>query len=531
MNRTDYARISRKKYDEVVEKYEQLLEVNREANDDIRYYRSEIANLTDRISKLREKIEQEKAEYEKRIAELEETILDLSNQLAHEKAINGNDGSNSGIPTSQTPISKKKRVPNSREKTDRHIGGQEGHQKSAMTPPKKDEIDEVIIHKADDDTACSECGSHRISPTGKIRKVYEKEMVITVRWTEHDYPEYVCEDCGSTFYMPFDVNHRSECQYGADVQALILSLMNTGNVPINKVKMLFEGMTDNRISPSEGYIAKVQKRSSKALKKFKDDLKIELVQHPIIYWDDTVIFISRKRGCMRFYGDERIAYYTAHESKGSEGIDEDNVLALLTKKNISMHDHNVYNYNAKWRFRNIECNQHLQRDCQKNADNTTHMEFLELKKLIADTIHERKVLIDRGVTCFSDEKIAWFFNKVEDILRRAEETNSKDAGNYGADFEKALIRRVRKYQENYFAWVRDFSLPTTNNLSESSLRCVKSHMKISGQFQKVETARYYANLKTYIETCRRNGINEVYALRRLCAGNPVTVREIFHDSH
>ncbi len=49
--------------------------------------------------------------------------------------------------------------------------------------------------------------------------------------------------------------------------------------------------------------------------------------------------------------------------------------------------------------------------------------------------------------------------------------------------------------ENYFKWVRDFSLPTTNNLSERGLRGIKSHMKISDQFDSEKTARHYADVK------------------------------------
>jgi transposase len=52
-------------------------------------------------------------------------------------------------------------------------------------------------------------------------------------------------------------------------------------------------------------------------------------------------------------------------------------------------------------------------------------------------------------------------------------------------------------------------------------------MKISGQFQNVNTARHYAAIKTYVETCRKNGVNEMFALTRLLADTPVGVAEIF----
>ena len=42
----------------------------------------------------------------------------------------------------------------------------------------------------------------------------------------------------------------------------------------------------------------------------------------------------------------------------------------------------------------------------------------------------------------------------------------------------------------------------------------------------VGAREYYAIIKTYTETCRRNGINEFEALKRLCEGNPYTVDEV-----
>jgi hypothetical protein len=107
------------------------------------------------------------------------------------------------------------------------------------------------------------------------------------------------------------------------------------------------------------------------------------------------------------------------------------------------------------------------------------------------------------------------------------EVDKERLKNYGASSEKSLLNRIEKYRENYFAWVEDFSLPTTNNLSERSLRSIKSKMKISGQFESEEYAQYFATIRTYIETCRRRKVNEIEALTRLCEGRPFTVDELF----
>ena len=92
--------------------------------------------------------------------------------------------------------------------------------------------------------------------------------------------------------------------------------------------------------------------------------------------------------------------------------------------------------------------------------------------------------------------------------------------------EAALLLRIMEYKDNYFAWVTCFDLPVTNNLSERSLRGSKTHMKVSGQFLSEEFAIYYAAIQSYIETCRRNGLNDMTALVRLCEGTPFSLADI-----
>lgn len=163
-------------------------------------------------------------------------------------------------------------------------------------------------------------------------------------------------------------------------------------------------------------------------------------------------------------------------------------------------------------------------------DDTGHKWSTNVKALIGKTIKDRDKAIEEGYTSFSASYIRMFEEQFFGYLSDGWKENEKDTERYGADFERALLRRFNKYYDNYFAWMKDFSLPTTNNLSERSLRGVKSHEKISGQFESVTTARYHAVIKTYTETCRRNGINEFEALKRLCDGNPYTAQEIFSKS-
>lgn len=459
-------------------------------------------------------------------------IEELKGRLAHAEALLNRDGTNSGTPTSQTPRNKNKRVPNSRPETERSKGGQDGHEKHDLEAPADSEINDVVYHSLGDTAECAVCGSNDLIYSGEYEDRYEYDVEVKVIKRRHRYYLYLCMLCGATVKSAEGPDFRSQCQYGSGVQALALSLMNTVNAPMNKVSMFLKGISGDELSPSEGYIAKLQPRAAKGLIQFYEDLRLKLITLSLLYWDDTVIFINTKRACFRFYGDEGIAFFTAHMEKGLKGLLEDNVLPLLTGDTNVMHDHNTVNYNPMFHFRNLECDQHLERDGQKNTDDTGHRWSLELKELIAQAIHDRKQAEDAEKSCFEKEYVDAFNFRLDAIIQHGwqeYEADKEKLEKYGASFEKALLNRIEEYRYNYFAWLEDFSLPTTNNLSERSLRSVKSKLKIAGQFESEEYARYFAMIRTYIETCRRNDVNEIDALRRLCEGRPYTVDELFSE--
>lgn len=474
----------------------------------------------DRIAALTEK-------YEEQLAEKDAVIKELAAKLAHAEALIGRDSTNTSSPTSQTPPQKNKHIPNSRRNTGKPKGGQCGHARHILEKPEPEEVNEEVSHPVGDGKFCPACGCGDFSFTGEYEEKYEIDIEIKVIKRLHKFWLYRCENCGQIVRTGIAPSLRAGCQYGATLQAFALSLMNTTNAAINKVPLLISGLTDGEVCPSEGYIAKLQPRAAKGLNQFREDLFRFLITRSILYWDDTVVMADKSRICLRFYGDETAAYYVAHDKKDMDGILADGILEALTEMTRVMHDHNSINYNSRFVFMNLECNAHLQRDLQKSADETGHPVLLEIKQLISATIKDRNDRILAGKEGFEEAYIENFNKKMTKLLEKAEGKAAANKSVYSGPFERALIARIIKYRGNFFAWVEDFSLPTTNNLSERALRGVKTKMKVSGQFASTGTADNYAAIRTYIETCRRNGINEMTALTRLCNGNPYTVEEIF----
>lgn len=477
-----------------------------------------------RILKYLNKLNEKKlATRDKKIEEMKLTILELQNKLGRAESKLNTDGTNSSIPTSQTPINKKKVIPNTRERTDKSKGGQIGHKKSKLEKFNDDEVTEYVEHTM---CSCPHCNSEVIEKSGKIIEKDELDFKIIVEKKRHQFIEYSCKECNKVFHEKIPNNLKEENQYGPQVKTLVLTLSNQGNMAINKIKSVIYGMTDTNINLSEGYIAKLQTNAAKKLDTFSSDLKNKIINEPMVYWDDTVIMIDTKRACLRFYGTEKLALYKAHMHKDKAGLDEDKILNMLPKETIVVHDHNKVNYNEDYIFTNAECVRHLLKDLKKLYDISKHSWTKKLSEQLTKMNHKRNNLIKKGKDEFSEEEILKFNSKFDDIMLEAYKENEKDEKSYFAGDEKTLIRRILDFKENYLMWIYNFDIPFTNNLSERSLRGVKSKQKASGQFWNENTAKNYVSIHSYVETCHRNGINIYNALLMLSLEKPYTLSDI-----
>ena len=457
--------------------YELLLTANEELKAEYKLLQKEHTLLQKEI-KLKEKLE---AELAQQIAENES----LKKENLRLNALLNIDGTNSGTPTSKTPINKKKVIPNSRKKTGKSIGGQPGHPKKKLEAFADHEVTETQTHKPE---VCPFCGG-KAEETGKTIDKDELDYEVVVIKKRHQFAVCKCEDCRHEFHQPIPNKLKEENQYGSRVRALTLSFMNIGNVSVNKVRRMIHGLSEEEINPSEGFIIKQQRKAAGELEPFMEELRKKCISLKTLYWDDTVIDINKRRGCLRFYGDETMALYTAHLQKNKEGLDDDAILKLLPKETVVMHDHNRVNYNKEYSFSNIECNVHLLRDLSKTTENLEHQWSSRLKELLEKTNADRNKEIEKGMESFADTYVKAFFEEFDHIMLKAAEENKTDYNKYYGKDERTLILRILDYKDNYLSWVVNFDLPFSNNLSERSLRGAKSKMKISGQFQSAETAK------------------------------------------
>lgn len=486
---------------------------------ELKHLKIENASLTRRINYLESHQEEiidkkVKLQVDKVKTAFEDKIVGLEKKVAHLNSVLNNDSTNSGIPTSLTPLNKNKRIPNSREKSDKKKGGQINHEKHILKRFDESEITEYVDHIQ---KTCPNCGQAMIAQDECTIKD-ETDFQIVVKKIRHRFYETYCPNCGCTESVSIPNQLKEENQYGNGVQNLALTLLNEGFVSIKRSKEIISGLTKGEIVPSEGYISKLQKRLSNNLSEYINELKKEVIRLNVVHWDDTVININKNRSCLRFYGNEKIAYYASHMKKDKEGLDEDRILNCLDKETVVVHDHNKVNYNEEYEFLNAECCAHLLRDLKKVVDNLEHEWPKNMIELLLRENHNRSIgnYVDAEyMSIVYDQYVA------EGYLE-----NLEASGKYYGDTEKTLLKRLEEYKENYLMWTLNAEIPFTNNVSERSLRSSKTKMKVSGQFANIKNAEYFANIKSYLETGHRHGLNTTFLIERALNGNPVTIEEM-----
>ena len=66
----------------------------------------------------------------------------------------------------------------------------------------------------------------------------------------------------------------------------------------------------------------------------------------------------------------------------------------------------------------------------------------------------------------------------------------------------------------------DPNVPFTNNQGEQDIRMIKVKQKISGCFRSLDGARCFARIRSYLSTCRKQGINLWDACFQAASGQP-----------
>ena len=139
-----------------------------------------------------------------------------------------------------------------------------------------------------------------------------------------------------------------------------------------------------------------------------------------------------------------------------------------------------------------------------------------------------KVVEDAG-GCLALDEIKRWRQRYRRLLKKAgtecqppdESQRKGKRGRLKRSKARNLLVRLRDFEQDVLRFMGVESVPFTNNQSENDLRMTKVQQKISGCFRSMEGAKIFYRVRSYLSTCRKQGMTATQALTLLFQGkNP-----------
>ena len=430
-----------------------------------------------------------------------ELLVLLVTLLANRLNLNS---SNSSKPPSNDPNRKKIR----KVKGGKKAGGQKG--RVGVTLQKVDEPDEIEAIKLD----------RRKLPPEKYKEVgYESRQVFDIEISRvvTEYQAQILEDSeGSRFVAPFPKGVTKAVQYGKGVKAHSVYMSQFQLIPYKRIQDYFRGQL--QIPVSSGSIYNFNQEAYDLLKTFEDKVKSQLAESALLHVDETSININGDRHWLHNTSNESWTHFFPHEKRGSEATEAIGILPGFT--GTLCHDHwkPYYTYKCTHSL----CNAHHLRELTRAWEQDKQQWARHMKALLEAMNHA----VSGAGGLLESVESEKYRHEYRAILKDAEaecpvpeKTQRKGKrGRIKRSRARNLLERLMEYENDVLRFMDNQIVPFTNNLGENDIRMTKVQQKISGCFRSMDGAKIFCRVRSYLSTCRKQGVSSSQALGLLFRG-------------
>lgn len=435
-----------------------------------------------------------------------EVLLLLVTLLLNRVTLNSK---NSSKPPSSDPNRKKT---SKKSKGHRKPGGQKGHNGTTLEPV--DDPDEVTELKVDRRSLPKGSQYHEVGH--EIRQVIDIDISRFVT----EYQAQILEDNqGNRFVASFPEGVNRPVQYGLGLKANAVYMSQYQLIPYNRIQDHFQDQV--HIPVSAGSIFNFNKEAYGQLDFFEQWAKNKLARSDLMHADETGINIGGKRHWLHCVSSTSLTWFYPHTKRGTEAMDEMGILPFF--KGVLCHDH----WKPYYRYECLHalCNAHHLRELER-AWEQDHQEWAkQMQTLLIDI---SKAVENAGGQLPLDESKRWR-RRYRQLLKKAdiecpppdESQRKGKRGRLKRSKARNLLERLRDFEQDVLRFMEMEAVPFTNNQGENDLRMTKVQQKISGCFRSMEGAKIFCRVRSYLSTCRKQGMSASEALSLLFQGkNP-----------
>jgi len=396
-------------------------------------------------------------------------------------------------------------------------GGQNGH--PGRTLDSVADPDEITEIKVDRRTLPK---GHQYRDAGfEIRQVIDIECARLVT----EYRAQVLEDeQGHRWVARFPEGVNRPVQYGLGLKAHAVYMSQFQLIPYDRVRDHFQDQMQLPISA--GSVFNFNREAYDQLATFEQWAKDRLARSGLMHADETGINIGGKRHWLHCASNTALTLFYPHQKRGTEAMDDIGILPYF--KGILCHDHWKPYY--RYPCRHALCNAHHLRELERAWEQDGQQWAKAMQALLIDIAQATE---GAGGQLPPDEATQWRY-RYRKLLEQADTEcpppdDAQRQGRRGRlkrSKARNLLERLRDFESDVLRFMDEEQVPFTNNQGENDLRMTKVQQKISGCFRSMEGAKIFCRVRSYLSTCRKQGVTATQALALLFQGeNPDFMRD------
>jgi len=414
---------------------------------------------------------------------------------------------NSSTPPSQDKNRKKK---SRKGRSGRPPGGQPGHPGTTLMPVEEpDEVQELAV---DRETLPAERSYREVG--------CERRQVIDLdisRFVIEYRAQILEDDRGARYVAAFPDGVTRPVQYGRGVKAHAVYLSQFQLLPYDRIRDQLQEQMD--VPVSAGSVYNFNCEAYARLEWFEPWVKERLAVAERANADETGININGKPHWLHCLSNDDLTLFYPHPKRGTEAMDEIGVLPRF--RGILCHDH----WKPYYRYKECThalCNAHHLRELERAWE----QDGQQWAKTMQDRLLEINTAVNEAGGSLGPDESARWRERYRTLLAEADKEcpppdEGKRTGTRGRikrSKARNLLERLRNYENDVLRFMEDPIVPFTNNLGENDLRMTKVQQKISGCFRSMEGAKMFCRIRSYLSTCRKQGVTATEALTLLFRG-------------
>lgn len=378
-----------------------------------------------------------------------------------------------------------------------------------VTLRQVDVPDEVITYPP---VSCRSCGDTLAgAPVISVETRQEFDIPApSLRVRAHRLEHRRCS-CGTVTAASAPAGVNAPVQYGPGVKAAAAYLVGYQHLPYARTVDALADLLGVRVSTAT--VAQVIKATATGLAAFEATVAGQIAAQPVAGFDETGLRVAGRLAWVHVARTETATHLSVHERRGVEAIDAAGIMPAFT--GVAAHDAWAP-YDTYGQVTHALCGAHILRELVAVTETAATggawaaraiTALLDLKKA-TDTARATgadRVDPDLLVTAHRAWLAAAAIGANVNSWRRDDIQRKHDA----------LARRMTDRVDDILRFAEDLRIPFDNNGSERDIRMVKIRQKISGGFRTLTGAQAFCQIRSYLSTARKNGLNALDALHRL----------------